>query len=360
MLCGGIAGCIGVQAFSSFQLTTLGNSGPIGLQSMSGYATSPTAACPNYATQLVLSGAIAISPAGSGVQRFTVPVTGTYRLDANGERTAQCSSCAQYLLDSEALQLCPPLWITLSRLAIPLAVGGIAGWYAERGSPGVGPRKSREESSGRAATAVGGRAGAGGGSDALAAAAAADATAAASRSCCSLTSCTCRCTSTFLLASSSSPNSRSSSSSSTVPADAATRTSRTYDRASNASCVPEFFVVVSSLESPDARRVTSASSTSSAQPTLSPSFRCSARISATSFSISKRVRGSHGGRVVVAAAGDVVVRLCWVYEKSAPGPDDVANVFKSAADEPDAVRVGVPAMSGKFLCRVVVNKYSLV
>ena len=81
------AGCTGVQAFSSFQLTTLGNNGPIGPTSVDGYATSPAAACPDSATQLVQSGALAISPDIPGVQRFTVPVTGTYRLDVNGEDT---------------------------------------------------------------------------------------------------------------------------------------------------------------------------------------------------------------------------------------------------------------------------------
>ena len=84
---GGRAGCTGVQAFSTFQLTTLGKNGPNGPTSVDGYATLPAAACPDSATQLVESGALAIAPAGSGVQRFTVPVTGTYQLDVNGEDT---------------------------------------------------------------------------------------------------------------------------------------------------------------------------------------------------------------------------------------------------------------------------------
>ena len=91
----GRAGCTGVQP--SIQLTTLGNSGPAGPQSVSGYATSPPPACPDFATQLVQSGALAISPAGSGVQRFTVPVTGTYRLDVNGEETTPTLSTASQL-----------------------------------------------------------------------------------------------------------------------------------------------------------------------------------------------------------------------------------------------------------------------
>ena len=66
-------------------MTTLGNSGSSGPQDVNGYATSPPTSCPDYATELVQSGTIAISLDVSGVQRFTVPVTGTYRLDANGE-----------------------------------------------------------------------------------------------------------------------------------------------------------------------------------------------------------------------------------------------------------------------------------
>ena len=75
----GHAGCTGTQ--DSIQLTTLGSNGPNGPQSVSGYITSP----PDPAAQLVQSGALAIAPAGSGVQRLTVPVTGTYCLDVNGE-----------------------------------------------------------------------------------------------------------------------------------------------------------------------------------------------------------------------------------------------------------------------------------
>ena len=80
----GCVGCTGVQAFSSVQLTTLGNNGPNGPASVNGYIAP---SCPDTATQLVQSGALTIAPAGSGVQRFTVPVTGTYRLDVNGEDT---------------------------------------------------------------------------------------------------------------------------------------------------------------------------------------------------------------------------------------------------------------------------------
>ena len=83
---GGGAGCTG-QAFSTLQLTTLGNKGPNGPTSVDGYATLPAAACPDSATQLVLSGGLAISSDILGVQRFTVPVTGTYRLDVNGKDT---------------------------------------------------------------------------------------------------------------------------------------------------------------------------------------------------------------------------------------------------------------------------------
>ncbi len=101
---GGVwAGCTGT-AFSSFQLTTLGNNGPNGPTSVDGYATSPTPACPDLGTQLVHSGALAVVPAGSGVQRFTVPVTGTYKLDVNGEDTLSelstpwpLESCAEVL-----------------------------------------------------------------------------------------------------------------------------------------------------------------------------------------------------------------------------------------------------------------------
>ena len=90
------AGCTGF-AFSSFQLTTLGNNGPNGPTSVDGYATSPSPACPDLGTQLVQSGALAIAPAGTGVQRFRVPVTGTYKLDVNGEDTI-----------SELSTPCPP------------------------------------------------------------------------------------------------------------------------------------------------------------------------------------------------------------------------------------------------------------
>lgn len=79
-------GCAGSQAFTRFQLTTLGNAGPNGPTSVAGYASSPPPACPVYATQLVQPGNVAIVPTGSGVQRFTVPTTGTYRLDVTGER----------------------------------------------------------------------------------------------------------------------------------------------------------------------------------------------------------------------------------------------------------------------------------
>ena len=77
----GHAGCTGAQAFSSVQLTTLGTDGPTGPAGGNGYITS---ACPDTAGQLVQSGALTVD---SGVQRFTVPVTGTYRLDVNGEYT---------------------------------------------------------------------------------------------------------------------------------------------------------------------------------------------------------------------------------------------------------------------------------
>lgn len=97
------AGCTG-QGFTIFQLTTLGNNGPNGPTSVDGYATSPQPACLDLGTQLVQSGALAIVPAGSGVQRFTVPVTGTYKLDVNGEDTlsglstaCQSESCADLL-----------------------------------------------------------------------------------------------------------------------------------------------------------------------------------------------------------------------------------------------------------------------
>ena len=78
------AGCTGSLPFTSVQLTTLGNSGANGPQSADGYVNSPPAPCQDLRTQLVKSGSIAISPAGSGVQRFTVPVTGTYLLNFNG------------------------------------------------------------------------------------------------------------------------------------------------------------------------------------------------------------------------------------------------------------------------------------
>ena len=110
---GGCAGCTGVQAFSSFQLTTLGNNGPNGPTSVDGYATLPPPACRDIATQLVQSGALAIVPTGSGVQRFTVPITGTYQLDVNGEDTllglpTPChpESCADLL--SNMWHLVPP------------------------------------------------------------------------------------------------------------------------------------------------------------------------------------------------------------------------------------------------------------
>ncbi|CAL5225989.1 g8791 [Coccomyxa viridis] len=77
----GKTGCTGTQAFSSVQLTTLGNAGPGGPQSVNGYIAP---SCPDHATQLVQSGALALIPTGSGVQRLTVPVTGIYQLDVNG------------------------------------------------------------------------------------------------------------------------------------------------------------------------------------------------------------------------------------------------------------------------------------
>lgn len=65
------------QNFTSFTLTTLGTSGPNGPTSVAGYALPPPPVCP----------IVAMVPSGSGVQRFTVPLTGAYRLDVNGERT---------------------------------------------------------------------------------------------------------------------------------------------------------------------------------------------------------------------------------------------------------------------------------
>ncbi|CAL5224750.1 g7485 [Coccomyxa viridis] len=89
----GLTGCTG-QGFTIFQLTTLGNNGPNGPTSVDGYATSPQPACLDLGTQLVQSGALAIVPAGSGVQRFTVPVTGTYKLDVNGAGSVSADSSA--------------------------------------------------------------------------------------------------------------------------------------------------------------------------------------------------------------------------------------------------------------------------
>ena len=74
------AGCTGTQSFASVQLTNLGNNGANGPTSVNGYITSP---CPDSRAQLVNSGTIAIST--GGVQRFTVPVTGNYRLDVAGK-----------------------------------------------------------------------------------------------------------------------------------------------------------------------------------------------------------------------------------------------------------------------------------
>lgn len=58
------------------QLTTLGNSGQTGPTSVSGYGTS------GPCTQIAAS-----TPAG--VQRFTVPATGVYKLDVAGSHYFQ-------------------------------------------------------------------------------------------------------------------------------------------------------------------------------------------------------------------------------------------------------------------------------
>ena len=100
----GHAGCTGISAFSSVQLTTLGNSGPTGPTGVNGYVTLP---CPDVAGQLVQSGAIAIATDVSGVQRFTVPVTGNYTLNATGEWTMLGSKCYWHLLYLEADEISP-------------------------------------------------------------------------------------------------------------------------------------------------------------------------------------------------------------------------------------------------------------
>lgn len=78
------AGCTGTLAFTSVQLTTLGNNGPNGPTSVDGYITTP---CPDLRSQLVQSGALAIAPNISGVQQLRVPVNGTYLLNITGECT---------------------------------------------------------------------------------------------------------------------------------------------------------------------------------------------------------------------------------------------------------------------------------
>ena len=78
-----------------------GNVGSIGPTSVSGYVTLPPPGCPALATQAVQARALATVPTRSGVQRFTVPVTGTSQLYVNGEHTilslavhGQAVSCA--------------------------------------------------------------------------------------------------------------------------------------------------------------------------------------------------------------------------------------------------------------------------
>ena len=80
----GMQGAPAPKPFSSIHLTTLGDNGPDGPKGVNGYI-GPS--CPDTATQLVQSRALALVPAMSGVQRFTVPVTGTYRLAVSGEYT---------------------------------------------------------------------------------------------------------------------------------------------------------------------------------------------------------------------------------------------------------------------------------
>ena len=78
------AGCTGTLAFTSVQLTTLGNDGPNGPTSVDGYVTT---SCPDLRSQLVQSGALAIAPDISGVQQLRIPVNGTYLLNVTGKCT---------------------------------------------------------------------------------------------------------------------------------------------------------------------------------------------------------------------------------------------------------------------------------
>jgi len=246
-------------------------------------------------------------------------------------------------------------------LVVPLAgadlccFGETAGCNAARGRFGDGPRKSRDESSGRAAAATGGRDGAGGdGAGAFAASSALTlARSDSSRACLSIAS------AAFRLAISVSPKSRSSSTSSIEPADAATSRSRTYESASRASRVPDW--------SASGRFASSASNTSTAQPTLCPSRFCNARTSVTSFSISYLVFGSHGGRSgpedEVGSPDIIEGFLRWIAEKSvAEDPVEVENVLRSAADDIEGVRVSVPAISGRLrrISETVLKRYRLI
>ncbi|CAL5224841.1 g7596 [Coccomyxa viridis] len=71
----GFTGATGCTGFQSVQLTTLGNFGPNGPTSVSGYGTD--GAC-----------ALIAASTPAGVQRFTVLATGTYRLDVAGASTS--------------------------------------------------------------------------------------------------------------------------------------------------------------------------------------------------------------------------------------------------------------------------------